>query len=34
MKVDPSKFQAISFKCHKNEEVFYFNIGDELIKPL
>ena len=34
MKANPSKFQAISFKCRKNEEVFYLNIGDELIKPV
>ena len=30
MKANPSKFQAILFKCRKNEEVFYLNIGDEL----
>ena len=34
MKANPSKFQAISFKCRKNEEVFDFNIGDELIRPV
>ena len=34
MKAHPSKFQAILFKCHKNEEVFDLNIGDELIKPV
>ena len=33
MKANPSKFQAILFKCPKNEEVFDLNIGDELIKP-
>ena len=32
MKVNPSKFQAILFKCLKNEEVVDLNIGDELIK--
>ena len=34
MKANPSKFQAISFKCRKNEEGFDLNIGDELIKPV
>ena len=34
MKANPSKFQAIIFKCRKNEEVFYLNIGDELIRPV
>ena len=34
MKENPSKFQAILFKCRKNEEVFYLNIGDALIKPV
>ena len=34
MKANPSKFQAILFKCRKNEEVFYLYIGDELIKPV
>ena len=34
MKANPSKFQAILFKCRKNEEVFDLNIGDELIKPV
>ena len=34
MKANPSKFQAILFKCHQNEEVFDLNIGDELIKPV
>ena len=34
MKANPCKFQAILFKCRKNEEVFYFNIGDELNKPV
>ena len=34
MKANPSKFQAILFKCHKNEEVFDLNIGDDLIKPV
>ena len=29
---NPSKFQAILFKCRKNEEVFDLNIADELIK--
>ena len=33
-KANPSKFQAILFKCRKNEEVFDLNIGDELIKPV
>ena len=31
---NPSKFQAILFKCRQNEEVFDINIGDELIKPV
>ena len=34
MKANPSKFQAIVFKCRKNEEVLDLNIGDELIKPV
>ena len=34
MKANPSKFQAILFKCRKNEQIFYRNIGDELIKPV
>ena len=34
MKANPSKFQAILFKCCKNEEVFDLDIGDELIKPV
>ena len=34
MKANPSKFQAILFKCRKNEEVFDLNIGDKLIKPV
>ena len=35
MKANPSKFQAILLKCRENEEeVFYLNIGDELIKPV
>ena len=34
MKANPSKFQAILFKCRKNEEVFYLDIGDELIKSV
>ena len=29
-----AKFQAILFKCRKNEEVFDLDIGDELIKPV
>ena len=33
-KANPSKFQALLFKCRKNEEFFYLNIGDELIKPV
>ena len=34
MKANPSKFQAILFKCRKDEEVFDLNIGDELMKPV
>ena len=34
MKANPSKFQAILFKCRKDEEVSHLNIGDELIKPV
>ena len=34
MKANPSKFQAILFKCRKHEEVFDLNIGYELIKPV
>ena len=34
MKANLSKFQAILFKCRKNEEVFDLNIADELIKPV
>ena len=34
MKANSSKFQAILFKCRKNEEVFDLNIADELIKPV
>ena len=34
MKANPSKFQAILFKCFKKEEVFDLEIGDELIKPV
>ena len=38
MEANPSKFQAILFKCRKNkienEEVFYLNVSDELIKPV
>ena len=35
MKANPSKFQAILFKCRKNEEVFLnLDISDELIKPV
>ena len=33
MKANPSKFQAILFKCRK-DEVFDLDIGDELIKPV
>ena len=34
MKANPSKFQAILFKCRKDEELFDLNIDDELIKPV
>ena len=34
MKANPSKFQAILFKCRRDEEVFDLDIGDELIKPV
>ena len=34
MKANPSKFQAILFKCRENEEVFDLYIDDELIKPV
>ena len=34
MKANPSKFQAILFKCRKDEEVFDLNTDDELIKPV
>ena len=33
MKANLSNFQAILFKCRKNEEVFDLNICDKLIKP-
>ena len=29
MKANPSKFEAILFKCRKNEEVFDLDVGDE-----
>ena len=32
MKANP--FHAILFKCRQNEQVFYLNIGDELINPV
>ena len=34
MKANPSKFEAILFKCRKMKRFFYLNIGDELIKPV
>ena len=34
MKANPPKFQAILFKCRKNEEVFNLNIGDKFINPV
>ena len=34
MKANTSKFQAILFKCRKNEDVSDLNIGDELTKPV